>query len=449
MRWILVLSLALLIGCPPVLGDDDDNDSANDDDAVDDDDSNDDDDSSDDDDSVDGPALLLSAETLDFGSVLAGDSALRTLTLTNPGSETLLIADLALSPIGNFELAPPQATLVEPGDSQSWDVTYSPIRFESVEGSITIQSNDPAQPEATVALVGAGSAPSIDLDPPSFDFGSPELGCSADVEITISNVGDQPLTLGEVSYEDFSGTGELSATGLPAVGTVLDPGDSTSLEVVYVPTDVTPDSGVLHVPSDDPSTPDATAQQFGVASYPASVLDSFLQEGNNATDLLFVVHAGADMAEEQAALATNFASLMQIVDSLDMDYQMGVVTTDPAQTGALQGTEPFITPNSADPEGTFASNVDVGASSGSPRMGLHTAWLALTSPAVDPVVAAGDIASFSSTVRPVREAVAPAAPSSSAVPLPIPRLAPVTTATCPLRSAIESSAALFADEEPV
>ena len=338
-----------------------------------------------DDDAATVGSLSLTPNPLDFGTVIAGQSAVATLTATNEGSAAIEITDLVLPAVGNFELltTPVSATLPA-GSTMTWDIRYSPLRFEGIEATLLVHSDDPEAPQVAVTLLAAGSAPMVSLDPPSFDFGNVELGCSASLNITISNVGDLPLTLADVEFEDLSSAGELSASALPDVGEVLDPGESKTVAVDYVPVDVEFDSGVLHVRSNDPATPDATANQFGVASYGEGVLDDFIQEGNNATDILFVVDNSCSMSEEQSALGANFASFLQIIDSLDMDFHLGVVSTDIGDSGQLQGTTPLITPNTPDPEGTFSTNVNLGISGSGIAQGLHNAYLALSPPNIDP-----------------------------------------------------------------
>lgn len=59
--------------------------------------------------------------------------------------------------------------------------------------------------------------------------------------------------------------------------------------------------------------------------------DLFQQESRNTVDVLLVVDNSCSMVEEQAKLASNFDSFIQYFDDADVDWQIGVITTDTVQ----------------------------------------------------------------------------------------------------------------------
>ena len=323
---------------------------------------------------------------VDFGEVFAEDVREKEVTIRNEGTDTLQIQDIVLPAVGNFAVVNEDeySRLLAPDTSTIVRLSYSPIRDEHISGSMIVASNDRENSQVSLSLLAEGLAPAVHLDPPSFDFGNRELGCVGQVDVTISNIGRAPLVIGDVFYEDFSSEQELSLVSNLGPGDTLNPNESEVVSIHYVPEDVEFDSGVLHVESNDPSTPDATAQQFGLASYGENQLDQYLQQGNNATDILFVVDNSCSMSEEQSSLAVNFASFLQIIQSLDMDYHLGVVSTDIGDQGQLWGTVPIITPNTPDPEGTFSTNVNLGINGSGIEQGFENARMALSSPNVDP-----------------------------------------------------------------
>jgi hypothetical protein len=267
-RWFLAVGFALLIGCGPSLG----GSNSDDDDST--------DVELDDDDAVASGELVFDPLEIDFGTVLAGDMAIAELLVANGTDQARLIQDVILPDVGNFSIIEsPQGSLLEPGTSAVWQISYAPARHEFIEGRLIVRTDDPDQSEVVVFLAGAGSAPAINIDPPSFDFGNRIVGCVALIEITISNIGDQLLTISSIWYEDFSSGDELTPILEPDPGTVIEPGQAVSMTVGYAPQDVEFDSGVLHVFSDDPSTPDASAQQFGVASPAPPTTETFLGTG--------------------------------------------------------------------------------------------------------------------------------------------------------------------------
>jgi hypothetical protein len=64
-----------------------------------------------------------------------------------------------------------------------------------------------------------------------------------------------------------------------------------------------------------------------------TAVDVFQQNRRNIVDVLLVVDNSGSMVEEQAKLATNFQAFIQTFDDIDVDWQLGVITTDVATEG--------------------------------------------------------------------------------------------------------------------
>ena len=323
---------------------------------------------------------------VDFGEVPAGEFREQEVTIKNIGTDVLQLQDFVLGNTASFSLVnlDELVPLLTPDSSWVLRVKYEPSQDETVQTSLIVASNDRENPEVPVSLRAEGLAPAIDIDPDSFDFGNRELGCVGSLDIQIANIGRADLVISELTFDDLSGNGEMALGAGVTVPLTLAPTETTLVEVIYTPTDVQPDTGTLTVLSNDPLRPEASATQFGIAHLGESNLDQFAQDGNNATDILFVVDNSCSMGDEQSSLAVNFASFVQIVEALDMDYQIGVTTTDTGDNGQLEGTTRIITPNTPDPAGAFASNVNLGTSGSGIEKGLDGAYLALSSPNIDP-----------------------------------------------------------------
>lgn len=86
--------------------------------------------------------------------------------------------------------------------------------------------------------------------------------------------------------------------------------------------------------------------------------DFFQQNRLNTVDLLLVVDNSCSMVEEQSKLATNFDHFIQYFDAADVDWQIGVVTTDTVQeqfSGHLIGGDDEIA--LVQPDGTVADEI--------------------------------------------------------------------------------------------
>lgn len=120
-------------------------------------------------------------------------------------------------------------------------------------------------------------------------------------------------------------------------------------------------------------------------------VDSFQQKASAQIDILWVVDNSASMQEEQDNLAANFSSFMAFIDQSQIDYHIGVISTDMMENpdgscanaghcGRLLGTPKIIDRNVANPESAFAANVHVGTSGSGLEMGILAAHEAVSEP---------------------------------------------------------------------
>jgi hypothetical protein len=126
---------------------------------------------------------------LDFGSVSVGDSADRTVTLRNEGCSALSGTIDESCP--GFEVVGGGGQFVmAAGDSQVVTIRFTPADCEVVHCAIgTGLALCPA-----VDCAGAGTGVSCVVDPNALDFGSVDLGLSADRSFSITNTGCGPAT---------------------------------------------------------------------------------------------------------------------------------------------------------------------------------------------------------------------------------------------------------------
>ena len=139
---------------------------------------------------VEGDAeLVLSDETLDFGSAFAGTTVTETLTISNEGNAILQIGDLFVD--GDAFSVNSGAFDLNPGDAMDVPVAFAPDASESFEGVLTIASSEG---NIEVALQGEG-APFVALDPDeltqTIDLTTGDS--TATQEFSITNEFDEPL----------------------------------------------------------------------------------------------------------------------------------------------------------------------------------------------------------------------------------------------------------------
>jgi hypothetical protein len=173
----------------------------------------------------------------DFGSVVIGESTSQLLTLSNTGNDTLAVSSISL-PAG-FSGA--WSGSIEPGESQSVQITFSPTEEESYGGSISVAS-DKTSGTASLSISGAGSAVSrtlaIVLDA---DFENTLVGETSQSTLTLSNTGNSDISISGFTVPNgFAGTW----SGM------IEAGETQRIEISFAPLAATTYGGLLNVSSD-------------------------------------------------------------------------------------------------------------------------------------------------------------------------------------------------------
>jgi len=132
-------------------------------------------------------------DPVDFGSLFVGLCAERVLTVANTGTDVLVVHELSVNG-ADFSVTPPSLTL-PPGATADVTVRFCPQSVQTLQGTLTLASNDPDQPTLTMALRGEGLAPpDIDVSPTAI-HDDLFTGQSRTHTLTVRNLGGSPLTV--------------------------------------------------------------------------------------------------------------------------------------------------------------------------------------------------------------------------------------------------------------
>jgi hypothetical protein len=123
--------------------------------------------------------------------------------------------------------------------------------------------------------------------------------------------------------------------------------------------------------------------------------DTFRQDAKPKADILLVIDDSCSMSDKQMALATNFNSFIKYAQSSQVDFQIGVTTTDPDPSikGRLK-TAPagfkILKPSTPNLEQQFQAVVNVGTNGSPTETCMDPAVAALTAPLItDPAANLG------------------------------------------------------------
>lgn len=108
------------------------------------------------------------------------------------------------------------------------------------------------------------------------------------------------------------------------------------------------------------------------------IVDVFRQNPPDEVDVLLVVDDSCSMQPYQDALGSNFNQFISWFQEADVDYQIGVITTDTERPDAGRIMDPIITPETPNAQGEFSRLVNVGIQGSPFEKGLESASIALT-----------------------------------------------------------------------
>jgi hypothetical protein len=266
------------------------------------------------------PDIEVDPVSLTFGPVPSGQQVDRSFEVRNLGPGALTVDGLELTVGGEaFTLHHTDGFVLETDEAFPIDVSFVPAG-EVTFGQVTVFSNDPDTPEATVDLEGLGEVPALQITPDSYLF--PGI-CDDDVVLELRNVGLADL---QITAIDYQASPELALTSSLPLPLVLAPGDFRDLSVAYTTGGSTTALGTLTVSSNDPRG-DRTAEQM-VEGSGDLVTETYTVVDDPPVDILFTIDKSCSMLDEARSLGQAFDQFISEIDSVTDDWQIGVATKD-------------------------------------------------------------------------------------------------------------------------
>jgi hypothetical protein len=197
--------------------------------------------------------LLITPNPIDFNYVQVGDTATVNLHVRNVGNQTVELTQAVAtnSAGGVFSASLGQATSLAPSAELEIPVQFSPTQLQPYQGEISLTSNDNLG-EQLVELQGWGGGAAIRCTPAAIDFGVVAVGISPTLPLICTNIGtnvpnhpEAALTIGQLPTSNAA----FSASIDPSAPTVLVAGESTLIDVSYLPLGAAADSATLTIES--------------------------------------------------------------------------------------------------------------------------------------------------------------------------------------------------------
>ena len=193
--------------------------------------------------------LNLSPAGMVFGEVSVGNSATRSVTLSNSDNAPITISSANITGSGfsvsgiTFPLSLPS------GGTTTADVTFSPATAGAAGGSLSFTSDAPNSP-TSLSLSATGTQGRLSLNPTSINFGDVTVGSNGSRNVTLSNSGDATLTVWSANVTG----GQFSVSGL-SFPVSLNPGATTTANVAFSPAAEGAVTGSISFVSDGSNSP--------------------------------------------------------------------------------------------------------------------------------------------------------------------------------------------------
>jgi HYDIN/CFA65/VesB-like, Ig-like domain len=219
--------------------------------------------------------LSASPDPVDFGSVEVGNDSTVAVTLTN---DAFLDVDVDAATIVGGDAADYAVTANGCGGPLAFrgqcsiSVQFAPSADGARSSTLSVPFTDADGTPGTreVALTGAGSVvaqPNIVVDPVSVDFGSVEVGQTADLDLVVRNSGSADLSIAALGTTDTVAA-PFSITAENCTGVTLAPDDTCNVSLDFAPTAAGSFNDGFNISSDDPDTPEATVAVAGAGVLP-------------------------------------------------------------------------------------------------------------------------------------------------------------------------------------
>jgi len=220
-----------------------------------------------------GPIALLSAMSFSFGSLPIGQaSSAQTLIIASNGGQALSLNKLAITGANPGDFAETDTchvpTVLQPGNSCSALIVFSPSATGSRSAALTITSNaSPATESAQLSGTGLAPAPAVTLVPGSLDFGTVTQGSSASLNVSVTNSGTAPLhittvVLGGANANDYNSSS-------PTCNSAVAVNSACTIIVTFTPLASGLRSATVTITDDSPGSPQTIAVKgTGVATGP-------------------------------------------------------------------------------------------------------------------------------------------------------------------------------------
>jgi hypothetical protein len=178
-------------------------------------------------------SLTFSATSLNFGLLQTGlSSSPQTVTINNVSTHSVTFTSITGS--GDFAESNTCSTALNPGQSCTITVTFTPTAAGTRSGAVTLKDNCPGSSSQMITLTGTGVTLALGFSPSSLNLGSVVAGSSSTMTATLTNDGSSSVNITGTSVSPANGI-FTQTNNCPAALSVQ---QSCAYTIVFRPPDV-------------------------------------------------------------------------------------------------------------------------------------------------------------------------------------------------------------------
>ena len=220
------------------------------------------------------PKIVVTPSSLDFGNTVVDNASLaKTITISNTGDVVLDVTNITVTgtSANMFTIATNLCVTnnINPSQSCTLSVTFTPSAEGAQSASLVISSNDPISSTVPVALSGTGVIPDINVTPAALSFGNIAVDQTSVAQtVTITNTSGASLSITSSITGTSAAMFALASGGTCSYPTdTLSPSEVCTLRVTFAPTEFGPQAAILEIVPGDSVTSVSQVALSGTGTY--------------------------------------------------------------------------------------------------------------------------------------------------------------------------------------
>jgi trimeric autotransporter adhesin len=273
------------------------------------------------------PDVSFSPTILNFNTVVIGTSKSLNLTINSIGGAALTVNQVNVSGTSYTLAGFPTPLTLNPNQSVTGQVIFSPTATAPSGGSVTVTSNAISSPSVTLNGSGATATRLLSVSPTTLPFGNVMVGSNTGLLVTLRNGGNSSLTVSAANP-----TGDYTVTQI-VLPTTIAAGGSQTANINFAPQVTGPDNGTVSFVSTATNSPAVvTTTGTGItggahsvdlswdASVTPTVVGYFIYRGSSSGGPYTKLNANAQVATVSTDLTVNPGdTYFYVVTAVDSD----------------------------------------------------------------------------------------------------------------------------------